>query len=141
MIIFEMKNLKSDESPPSSFGQILANFANQSPPSLLKRMILGHRSNVLVLEIAAYLQRIHFYLVSENHLKSYFESQLTSFYPKSHIEPVQEYMEKVVSPKFKSFAQMVLTREFLYPLATHKTIRDTDPLARLLFLFSKLSHH
>ena len=137
MIIFELKNLKSDEAPISTFAQIMANFANQSPPSFLKRL-MGHRTNVLGLEIAAYNQQIYFYVIAENHLKSYFQSQITSFYPKARVEVVGEYFEHIFKPPFLSYGQLVLSYPYYYPLNTYKALKDADPLASVLGILSKL---
>lgn len=137
MIIFELKNLKTDEAPPSTFSQIMANFANQNPPSFLKQL-MGHRSNVLGLEIAAYNQRIYFYVIAENHLQSYFQSQITSFYPKARVEVVSEYFDHIFKPAFLSYGQMVLSYPYYYPINTYKVLKDADPLASVLGILSKL---
>ncbi|MBI4137117.1 ATP-binding protein [Candidatus Roizmanbacteria bacterium] len=138
MIIFELKNLKTDEAPISTFAQILANFANQSPPSFLKRM-MGHRSNILGLEIAAYNQRIYFYLIAEDHLKTYFQSQLTSFYPKAWVEATTEYFDHIFTSAFISYGQLTLSSPYYYPLNTYKALKDADPLASVLGILSKLN--
>ena len=138
MIIFEIKNPKADESTPEAFRQILANVASQSPVSLFNRLVRGHRDPVLYLEIAMYQQAIHFYIVCEDYLRSYFNSQLTAQYPTAQIIPAKDYLPLLKSSKAVSFGQMKLRNVYYYPLTTFRNFREKDPMGSMLGILSKL---
>ena len=139
MIIFEIKNPKADESTPEAFRQILANVASQSPVSLFNRLVRGHRDPVLYLEIAMYQQAIHFYIVCEDYLRSYFNSQLTAQYPTAQIIPAKDYLPLLKSSKAVSFGQMKLRNVYYYPLTTFRNFREKDPMGSMLGILSKIN--
>lgn len=138
MTIFEIKNPKVDESTPASFGSILANVANQSPLSAFSRIIMGHKDPVLYLEIASYEQRIHFYIVCEDYLRSYFQSQISAQYPTSQILISQDYMPKITHAPARAYGQLKLKHVYYYPLATHKNFKEKDPMASPLGILARL---
>lgn len=141
MTIFEIRNRKSDESTPGTFAQILANFASQPYSTFFKKWILGKKTPVLFLEIVVIKQSIHFFLVCDDHLATYFTSQLTAHYPTLRITKVGDYLPSLEKAPALEMGQMKLHSPYYYPLNTHKAFREQDPMASMLGILARFSDH
>jgi hypothetical protein len=139
MVIFEIRNTKRDESVPSTFAQILANFASQPSYSFFKKWIFGKKTASLFLEIVVLRQTIHFFIVCDDHLASYFSSQLSAHYPTLRITKVTDYLPSFAKARFIETGQIQLQQPYYYPLNTYKMFRDHDPMSSFLGILSRLS--
>lgn len=141
MTIFEIRNTKRDESTPATFAQILANFANQSPTSLFRKIFFAKKDPSLFLEIAVLRQAIHFFVGCEDSLASYFTSQISAHYPTARITKVTDYLASFKKAPALSYGQLKLQQPYYYPLNTYKIFKDHDPMASLLGILARFSDH
>lgn len=141
MVIYEIKNTKRDETTPATFAQILSNFAGGHRPSLLQKLLQGKKDHPLILEIAVFRQSIHFFMIVEKHLSSYFTSQLGANYPTARITPVTDYLSSFKKAPAISIGQLKLREEYYYPLNTYKTFKDHDAMSSFLGILSRFSEH
>ncbi|HLG25988.1 MAG TPA: type IV secretory system conjugative DNA transfer family protein [Candidatus Gracilibacteria bacterium] len=88
------------------------------------------------LEYAVIENQIYFYIVLPRELKTLMEKQITSFYPDSYIEQVEDY--NIFRPHYKTAAcTMWLHKDYIYPIKTYLTLKS-DPINNITNVLSKL---
>jgi hypothetical protein len=88
-------------------------------------------------EIAAHQKKINFCVNVPKKFQNLIEKQLHAQYPKAHIEVVKPY--NIFHPKsFVSGAELVLQKNFVFPIRTYKNM-ESDPLNALTNGLSKLT--
>jgi len=135
-IILEIKVPRENEYAMESAIPLFSGFTRiLSSPSFLDQ-IRGRQGESLTLEIACDRQQIHFCVVLNESMLSYFESQILASYPLAVLSKIGDYLPSWPTENL-SFGQMVLSNSFYYPLKTLKEFQETDPLASLLAVMSK----
>lgn len=89
----------------------------------------------LSLEFVVLESEIHFFIVCPRDLESLIEKQLTSFYPDSFIEKVEDY--NIFQPGSKSTGTfMRLFKNYIVPFKTYQRL-NSDPLNAIVNVLSK----
>lgn len=87
-------------------------------------------------EYAVIENQIYFYIVAPHELQSLIEKQVTSFYPDTYIEQVEDYNIFKENSKVAA-CTMQLATDFIYPIKTYAHL-NTDPLNNITNVLSKL---
>ncbi|MEX0621533.1 MAG: type IV secretion system DNA-binding domain-containing protein [Candidatus Woykebacteria bacterium] len=84
----------------------------------------------LSLEMASSLDGIKFYVFAPTAFKNFVESQIYAQYPDAEIREAVDYAKSIPAGSFVSSTEIVLDKEFIFPI---KTFRDfeVDPLAAI----------
>lgn len=90
------------------------------------------------LEYAVIENQIFFYVVVPRDLKSLMEKQITSFYPDSYIEQVEDYNIFKENSKIAA-CTMQLTKDFIFPIKSYQHL-NSDPLNNITNALSKLGY-
>ncbi len=89
----------------------------------------------LSLEYVVLGSEINFFIVCPRHLESLIEKQLTSFYPDSFIEKIEDY--NIFQPGYKAAGNyMRLTKNSMIPFKTYQRL-NSDPLNAIVNVLSK----
>ena len=135
-IVLKIQTPRTSEETPEAMAQFLSSLTN------LKRTILIYwkKGIPFTLELAAFDQTIHFYIVIPKEYQTFLESQLLSQFPKAVITQVKDYLPSCLDPITDvRVARLRLKNDCLYPLKTYDEFKDVDPLSSLLGILSKLS--
>jgi hypothetical protein len=90
------------------------------------------------LEYGVMENQIFFYAVVPRDLKSLVEKQITSFYPDSYVEQVEDY--NIFKPNSKIAATtLCLSKDYIFPIKTYEHL-NSDPLNNITNVLSKLSY-
>lgn len=134
--ILEIKIPRENEYTPESAAALFSSFTKTlSSPSVMDR-IMGKKPENLVLEIASINQEIHFFVILPQGRLPFFESQILAAYPLAVLNPVPDYLGKLVSTKL-SIAQIGQSSDYYYPIRTYKEFTNIDPLSAVLSVMSK----
>ncbi len=135
-VLFEIKIPRENEYTPEAATALFAGFTKSLfSPSFMSRL-RRKKADPLILEIACFQQRIHFYAAVAETMLPFFESQLLAAYPLAVLVPSPDYLEAWPQEKLY-FGQMVQSASYYYPLKTYQDFTDVDPLSSLLAVMSK----
>jgi hypothetical protein len=140
----EQKPREGDFTPESMEG-FLAGTISSSGRSFLDKIaslftLRPHHRHPISLEIAAYDQITHFYIIVHQDMQAYVESQLAAAYPKALVTLSRDYLPTWTASATKT-GQLTLTAAPYLPLKTWRAFEETDPLAQILGVMSKLDAH
>lgn len=138
--LFEVQNARDSEETPLAMEQVFASLGSSASHRGLLDMLLGrrHHSSYVSLEIVSVNSRIHFFLATDESLRSYVESQLTAQYPKVMLSPSADYVDHFLELPHAA-GQLVYGNTYYLPLKTHKDVRDLDILSGVVGQMAKLS--
>ncbi|MFC1747751.1 type IV secretory system conjugative DNA transfer family protein [Pseudomonadota bacterium] len=94
--------------------------------------------NFFSMEYVVLENQIYFYFVVPRDLQNLFEKQITSFYPDSYVEQVEDYNIFKEDSKVAA-TTMYLSKDYIYPIKTYKQL-NSDPFNNLTNVLSKLGY-
>lgn len=94
--------------------------------------------NFFSVEYVVMENQIYFYFAVPRELKTLFEKQITSFYPDSYVEQVQDY-NIFKKDSHTASTVMYLSKDYIFPIKTYKQL-NSDPLNNLTNVLSKLGY-
>lgn len=134
-VTLELRNAKSSELGPQAAEQILTALPT------LKRPLIG-APEAVAFEIVAINQTITFQVNLPESVAHYFHSQLTAAYPAIVInrlpDDLKDFQALTSSHLHLTSAYLNFSNASYYPFKTYADFSDTDPLATILGLLSKL---
>lgn len=134
-VFYEIRPIKDMEKSPASFARALLALTQLAKPSFIARL-KGEIENISF-EIAALNSVVHFYAIVPVRMATYFESQILAAYPKAGLSRLEGDYLAGVDVLAAVVKELVLTAAYYFPLRTHKSEKDIDPLASVLGALSK----
>jgi hypothetical protein len=128
---------KENEKKELSAEQMFASLHGILRPKadLLKE---GSLQEHISFEIAAFDDRIHFYVWTPRHLKDFVEGQVYAQYPNVRIrEGVEDYTKRDLSGRHAYTTELKLTKNEVLPIKTFASF-EVDPLAGITAVLAKL---
>ena len=89
-------------------------------------------------EIASYQKFVHFYIHVPQHLKEFVEGQIYAQYPLVEINEIEDYTEQLNSSQAIVGANLVFTKEDVYPVQTFQNF-TVDPLSGITAVLGNLA--
>ena len=134
-VVLEIKTPRNTEETPESMAQFFASLVN-----LKRSFLLFYRLGIPIsLEIAAYNQTVHFYIVVPKNYQTFIEGQLIAQYPKALISPSKDYIKDFLNSSGQLYEGRIKLRHgSLFPIKTFKDFNDVDPLNSVLGILAKL---
>ncbi|MBT3413219.1 MAG: type IV secretion system DNA-binding domain-containing protein [Candidatus Jacksonbacteria bacterium] len=136
---------QDQEEEKKSFAEIIgvaevlfSNLAGLPRPKWWARYWRGEEIYVS-LEVVAYDQLVHFYIVVPQALSTFVEQQVHAQYHQAHVEEVEDY--NIFSPYGETrAAALVFRRHEFFPIKTYKQLETADPLEALTNALSKIGN-
>jgi hypothetical protein len=101
------------------------------------------RRNTFSLEVASTREHgIRYYIRLPDRDAALFQQQITAYLPDIRFKRVEEYLDSSMSESsYNSVADYKQARHFAYPLASHDSLSEHDPIAYITAAMTKLSPH
>ncbi|MBD3330613.1 type IV secretion system DNA-binding domain-containing protein [Candidatus Peregrinibacteria bacterium] len=137
----EDRELQSEEFSQKDFKEITGGVMNQFYESLYsiyssKFHRLITEQDYISFEYAVLDGNVHFFIVCPAELTALLEKQITSFYPTSYIEQVEDY--NIFMPKSKVASTYIIpSKPYWYPFRTYNRM-NADPLNSVVNSLSKI---
>lgn len=90
------------------------------------------------LEMASDVTGIHFYVYTPKNFRHFVESQIYAQYPDAEIKEVSDYSKALTSTNQAASTEVILAKDFIFPIKTFKDFAEVDPLAAITSAMSGL---
>jgi len=140
IVLREVKNSRDSEETPANMEQVFAVLGVGKHNKGFLSALFGYSdpTHFFSFEIVSLSGIIHFYVVASEGEMSYFESQLTTQYPKVILSEGSDGLGKIFSLSHLS-SQLVFTEPFYLPIKTYADMKDIDLLSGPLGQLAKLT--
>ena len=140
IVLREVKNSRDSEETPANMEQVFAVLGVGKHNKGFLSALFGYSdpTHFFSFEIVSLSGIIHFYVVAPEGEMSYFESQLTTQYPKVILSEGSDGLGKIFSLSHLS-SQLVFTEPFYLPIKTYADMKDIDLLSGPLGQLAKLT--
>ncbi|MBI2007277.1 MAG: DUF87 domain-containing protein [Candidatus Blackburnbacteria bacterium] len=133
--VLELRPDRNSEVGPEAMAQVFSGLAGRRG-SFFSRLF--KREKPFVLEIVSVEQKTHFFVWIAEDIAPYFEGQVTAQYPKLSIAPGRDALSHHLAGKSLSFGSLKPSSSFYLPLKTYRDFTDSDPLASILGIMTKV---
>jgi Type IV secretion-system coupling protein DNA-binding domain len=90
------------------------------------------------LEMISTAAGIRFYVFSPTNFRNFVEGQIYAQYPDAEIKEVEDYTTKVPEINAVAATDLILTKDYIFPIKTFRDFEEVDPLASITSTLSKI---
>jgi hypothetical protein len=90
------------------------------------------------LEMVSTAAGIRFYVFTPGNFRNFVEGQIYAQYPDAEIKEVEDYTTKVSETNKVAATDLVLTKDYIFPIKTFRDFEEVDPLASITSTLSKI---
>lgn len=89
------------------------------------------------LEMRSSEEGILFYVFTPQHFRNFVEGQIYAQYPDAEIKEVEDYTSKLPESAEVAATELVLTKDYIFPIKTFRDFEEADPLAAITSALGK----
>lgn len=90
------------------------------------------------LEMISTAAGIRFYVFTPSNFRNFVEGQIYAQYPDAEIKEVDDYTTKVPETNAIAATDLILTKDYIFPIKTFRDFEEVDPLASITSTLSKI---